>query len=398
MTAGTWSRGLANLRRDASWSATVSALVVILVSYSGPFAILVQGALVGKLDAAQFSSSIWGFSIATGIGCIVLSLAYRAPFLCSWSTPTAVLLVSALATVSWSDAVGTFLVAALVTALLGATGLIDRLMRALTPAIAAALLAGILLRFGLDAFRAANLQPVLGLVILFAYLFARRVAPRFGIPIALAAGLAVALPSMSWAPAAGEHVFVQPSLTMPTFSMPALVGLGIPMILVTISGQFVPGYAALREAGYALPSRGPTTFFGLLSALFAPFGSHGVNPAAITIGICSGPDAHPQPERRYFAGVVAGVSYVTVGLFSGALLAFVKSVPPALIMLIAGLALLASITGSLLAAFTAPRTREAAGITFLVTASGIEPFGIASAFWGLVAGMAALAFIRRQES
>lgn len=386
---------LGALRRDFSWSAAVAALVVILVSYAGPFAIVVQAGIVGGLTGGQFASWVWAISVGTGLTCIVLSLLYRVPLLTAWSTPAAALLVSALPTTAWSDAVGTFMVVGAVVTLLGLTGLLDVLMRLLTPALAAALLAGILLRFGLDAFRAAGSAPLLAFCVLAAYLVGRRLTARFAVPVALCIGLIVAAATIGFTEVAPSAALVQPSLTTPTFSLASIIGLGVPLLLVTISGQFVPGFAALREAGYTVHTRVPTTVLGLVSMLFAPLGAHGLNPAAITIGICAGPQAHPDRDRRYVAGVLAGVAYLLVGLFAGALLLFIKSVPSVLILLVAGLALLASISGSLLAALSDDRTREPAVITFLVTASGVQLFGVASAFWGIVAGLLALAIARR---
>lgn len=384
------------LRRDLSWSALTAGVVVILVSFAGPFAIVAQAGIAGGLTPAQFASWVWAIAVATGLTCIGLSLLYRVPVLTAWSTPAAALLVTALPTTAWSDAVGTFIVVGAAITLLGITGLLEVLMRALTPALAAALLAGILLRFGLDAFRAAASAPLLALCVLAAYLVGRRVTPRFAVLVALLAGLAIAAWTIGFEPVPDAAAIVQPTLTMPTFSMASIVGLGIPLLLVTISGQFVPGFAALREAGYSLQTRVPTAVLGIVSMLFAPLGAHGLNPAAITIGICAGPEAHPDPDRRYVAGVLAGVAYVLVGLFAGALLLFIKSVPTVLILLVAGLALLASISGSLLAALGDEQTREPAAITILVTASGVQLVDIASPFWGILAGVLALWITRRK--
>ncbi len=387
-----WRRAM---RRDFSWSALTAGIVVILVSYAGPFAIIAQAGIAGGLSSAQFASWVWAISIATGLTCIGLSLLYRVPLLTAWSTPAAALLVTALPGTPWSDAIGTFLVVGGVIVVLGVTGFMDRLMRALTPALASALLAGILLRFGLDAFRAAGSAPLLALCVLAAYLVARRFTPRFAVPFALLTGLLIAAATFGFEPVSDAAAFVWPSLTAPTFSLASIVGLGIPLLLVTISGQYVPGFAALREAGYTLNTRVPTAVLGMISMVFAPLGAHGLNPAAITIGICAGAEAHPDKDRRYVAGVLAGVAYVLVGLFAGALLMFIKAVPTVLILLVAGLALLASISGSLLTALSDERSREPAAITFLVTASGVQLFGVASAFWGIVAGMLALAVTRR---
>lgn len=386
-----------SFRSDFSGQAAVAAVVVVLISYTGPFAVVIQAGAAGHLPTETFLSWVWSISVASGITGILLSLAYRAPVVTAWSTPAAALLVTALPTLTWSDAVGTFVFAALAVLVIGSIGFLDKLVRWIPPPIASALLAGILIRFGLDAFAAGNSSPAAVAAVLLAYLIARYFSPRFAVAIALGVGLLIGLTTGTSVAPVNAQTVISPELTWPTFSASAIIGLGIPMVIVTLSGQYIPGITMLREAGYVVPARPLTSVLGAASLIFAPFGAHALNPAAITMAICAGPEAHPDKDRRYVASVLVGVLYIAVGIFGGALLALLAFVPPFLIAVVAGLALLTTISSSLLTSLSDVRLREPATITFLVTASGVQVMGIASAFWGLAAGGLAVSLSRKPQ-
>lgn len=373
--------------RDLSPSAALAGLMAVLVSYAGPLLIVLQAAQAARLEAAQLHSWIWAISIGAGLACLVLSWRFRAPVICAWSTPGAALLLGALPGTPYADAVGAYLAAGAVILVLGWSGAFDRLLGRLPQAVAAALLAGILFRFGTEAFGAARQQAALVGLMFGAFLVLRRALPRYAMALVLVLGLAVVTlrGDLHWQTLSLQ--WVHPQWTTPHFEPAALLNLGLPLCLLTLTGQFVPGMAVLRTHGYATPAGPLVGLNGLLSVLLAPFGAHGINLAAITAAICSGPEAHEDPRRRYMAGVVCGLAYILVGLFGATLAALFLAMPTALITTLAGLALLGALQSALTQAMAEPGQREAALLCFVVTASGISLGGLGAAFWGLVLGL-----------
>lgn len=382
-----------DFRRHISLSAIIAGMIAVIISYAGPLIIVFQAAQAAHLDHGQLASWIWAISIGSGITGIMLSLRYRIPVITAWSTPGAALLVGSLPGVPYPEAIGAFLFSAVVTALLGWSGLFSRIMRHIPASIAAAMLAGILFRFGADVFLSVRSQPLLVLAMFVAYLVCRRLRPRYAI-------LTVLLLGMALAAGAGQIVFrdvavelAMPLLTIPRFSLGTIVGIGIPLCIVAMTGQYVPGIAVLRTAGYPTPANALMTVMGSTSALLAPFGSHGINPAAITAAICTGHEAHEDPGRRYIAGIACGVFYIMVGAFGATLAALFAALPKELIAAIAGLALFGAIMNGLATAMHDEKNRESALITFLATASGVSFLGLGAAFWGLAAGVLAHAIL-----
>lgn len=377
------------MHKDMSLSAIVAGLIAVIISYAGPLIIVFQAAQTAHLDSAHLSSWIWAISIGSGLTGALLSWRYRAPVITAWSTPGAALLVGSLPGVPYAEAVGAFLFSAVAITLLGWSGLFDRIMQRVPKAIAAAMLAGILFRFGVDVFASVKLQPVLVIVMFAAYLAFKRLTPRYAIPGVLVLGTVLAA---STGQIAFDHVRISmasPVFTMPSFSMSAIVGIGIPLCLVTLTGQYLPGVAVMRAAGYETPVNPLVAGTGLGSILLAPFGSHGFNLAAITAAICTGRESHEEPRKRYIAGIACGVFYILIGIFGATLAALFSALPKALIATIAGLALFGAIMNSLTAAMADDRQRESALITFLVTASNVTFLGLGAAFWGLIAGVLA---------
>jgi benzoate membrane transport protein len=321
------------------------------------------------------------------------SLWWRQPVMIAWSTPGAAALATAAVSGGFSlaQATGAFIVCAALIVLFGATGWFERLMDRIPMPIASALLAGVLARFGMDAFVALKSAFGLVLAMLVTYLVGRRGWPRYAVPAVLAVGIA-------WAAAQGRLQLggVQLALTMPVFVMPeftfaATVSLALPLFVVTMASQNLPGVAAIRAAGYTtMPISKIVTLTGLATLVLAPFGAFALNLSAITAAICMGREAHEDPARRYTAAVSCGLLYVVIGLFGAAVTGVLTAFPRELVIAIAGLALLGSIGGGLAAALKDEHHREAALITFLVTLSGVSLWGIASAFWGVVAGVLAL--------
>jgi benzoate membrane transport protein len=323
----------------------------------------------------------------TSIG---LSLWYRQPVLTAWSTPGAALLAGTHG-ISLASATGGFIISALLITIAGASGLFERLMDRVPVAIAAALLAGVLTRFGLDAALATHGDAWLVGAMALAFVLGRRFWPRYAVPGVLAAGIAVAAASGRISLAGVQWGWAQPVFVMPEFSVQAAIGLGLPLFIVTMASQNLPGVAAQRAAGVTAPVSPVITSTGLATLLLAPFGSFGLNLAAITAAICMGPEAHEDPRRRYVAPMAAGLFYLAIGLAGGAVIGLLGAFPRALVVGVAGLALVGTIAGALAAALAVERHRDAALITFLVTLSGLTLAGIGAPFWGVVAGALALA-------
>lgn len=374
---------------DTSPAAVVAGFVAMLVGYTSSLVLMFQAGQNAGLSSGQISSWIWALSIGMALTTIGLSLKYRTPIVIAWSTPGAALLVTSLPSVPYSDAIGAFVLCAVLLALCGLTGSVDRLLRRVPPALAAALLAGILFRIGIEICSAAQHQTALVLGMAMAYLVAKRLWPRYCVLVALVAGLLLAA-GLGLLDFHGLRLeLAVPVWTSPTFSLAATIGIAIPLFVVAMASQNMPGIAVLRTDGYAVPASPLIATTGLASLLLAPFGSHGINLAAISAAICTGPQAHEDASKRYTAAVWCGLFYGIAGLFGATLAALFASLPGELVISVAALALLGSIMNGLHGALADPGQREPALITFLVTASGLTLAGIGSAFWGLVAGLLA---------
>jgi benzoate membrane transport protein len=376
--------------QDTSVSAVVAGFVAVLVGYTSSVAIVFQAAQALGANAAQTASWMWALGLAMGLSCIGLSLHYRLPVLTAWCTPGAALL-AATHGVGLAEATGAFVVCAGLIVLSGVTGLFERVMDKVPMAVAAALLAGVLARFGLDAVLSVRSAPGLVLAMVAAFLAGRRWWPRYAVPGVLAAGIAVAAGQGRLALAGVDWSLATPVWVTPSFTLAGTIGVALPLFIVTMASQNLPGVAAQRAAGYAVPVSPVTTATGLVTLVLAPFGAFAINLAAITAAICLSPEAHADPARRYTAPVMAGVFYTLLGLAGGAVAGLLAAFPKELVAVVAGLALLGTIAGGLAAALQEPRHRDAAAMTFLVTLSGLNMAGIGAAFWGVVAGSVTLA-------
>lgn len=368
-------------------SHVAAGFVAVLVGYTSSVAIIFQAATAAGATSAELASWMWALGIGMGATCIGLSLYFRTPILTAWSTPGAALLVTGLEGLGMNQAIGVFLAASALITIAGASGGFQRLMEWVPRHLAAAMLAGILVRFGMDAFTSMQTQPLLVAAMLATWLIARLTVPRYTVPLALAAGICCAallgllrLDTLDWTPAT-------PVLMMPEFSWSAFVGVAIPLFIVSMTSQNVPGLAVLRANGYGTPASPLIGWTGFTGLALGPFGGFSFNLAAITAAICMSRDADPEPGRRYMAAVWAGVFYLLTGVFGATVVSLFAAFPVELVAAIAGLALLGTIAGSLAGALSDERGRDAAIVTFLCTASGLALFGIGSAFWGLLLGM-----------
>ena len=378
--------------KDLSLSAFVAGFVAVLVGFTSSVAIVFQAAQSFGATPAQITSWIWALGLGMGLCSLVPSLLLRKPVMVAWSTPGAAVLATAGAAGSFSmgEAVGAFMVCSLLVILVGATRALERVADRIPMEIASALLAGVLARFGIQAFAAAQTALPLVLLMVGAYLVARRMAGRYAVVFTLMVGILWALITGQMAWSMEPVRLAMPVFVVPQWSVSAIVSLAIPLFVVTMASQNLPGMAVIRASGYELPVSRLITMTGWASLVLAPFGAFALNFSAITAAICMGPEAHEDRLKRYTAAASCGAIYIVIGLFGALVTGLLTSFPKELVVAIAGIALLSTIGNGLASALRDERHREPALITFLVTLSGITLMDIGSAFWGVVAGSLAL--------
>ena len=378
--------------KDLSLSAFVAGFVAVLVGFTSSVAIVFQAAQSFGATPAQITSWIWALGLGMGLCSLVPSLLLRQPVMVAWSTPGAAVLATAGAAGSFSmgEAVGAFMVCSLLVILVGATRALERVADRIPMEIASALLAGVLARFGIQAFAAAQTALPLVLLMVGAYLVARRMAARYAVVVTLVVGILWVLITGQMAWSMEPVRLAMPVFVAPQWSVSAIVSLAIPLFVVTMASQNLPGMAVIRASGYELPVSRLITMTGWASLVLAPFGAFALNFSAITAAICMGPEAHEDRSKRYTAAASCGAIYIVIGLFGALVAGLLTSFPKELVVAIAGIALLSTIGNGLASALRDERHREPALITFLVTLSGITLMDIGSAFWGVVAGSLAL--------
>jgi len=370
-----------------SLQALATGVLAAFVGFASSFAVIIQGLTAVGASPAEAASGLMALSVSMGLCAIYLSLKTRLPISVAWSTPGAALLATSGAPEGgFAAAVGAFLVTGGLIVLAGLWKPLGRWVAAIPAPLANAMLAGVLLGLCLAPVKAVAAAPMLGLAIVVAWALVAKIHRLFAVPAAVLVAFVLIAATQSVVPAESQSLWPLPILVTPTFSIGAVIGIALPLFIVTMASQNIPGMAVLNVNGYR-PAPGPlfrTT--GIFSLAAAPFGAHAINLAAITAALCAGPDAHPDPARRWCAAAVAGVTYILFGLLAGAATAFISASPPILIEAVAGLALLGAFGSALVGAMAEPQDREAAIVTFLVTASGLTFLGISGAFWGLVAG------------
>jgi benzoate membrane transport protein len=378
--------------KDLSLSAFVAGFVAVLVGFTSSVAIVFQAAQSFGATPAQITSWIWALGLGMGLCSLVPSLLLRKPVMVAWSTPGAAVLATAGAAGSFSmgEAVGAFMVCSLLVILVGATRALERVADRIPMEIASALLAGVLARFGIQAFAAAQTALPLVLLMVGTYLVARRMAARYAVVVTLVVGILWVLITGQMAWSMEPVRLAMPVFVAPQWSVSAIVSLAIPLFVVTMASQNLPGMAVIRASGYELPVSRLITMTGWASLVLAPFGAFALNFSAITAAICMGPEAHEDRSKRYTAAASCGAIYIVIGLFGALVTGLLTSFPKELVVAIAGIALLSTIGNGLASALRDERHREPALITFLVTLSGITLMDIGSAFWGVVAGSLAL--------
>jgi benzoate membrane transport protein len=389
--------------KDLSWSTFTAGFVAVLVGFTSSIAIVFQAAQAFGATQEMLASWVWAISIGMGLTTAIPSLIVRKPVMVAWSTPGAAVLASAglAGGFTMGQAVGAFMASAALIVLIGASGWFEALTKRIPLSIASALLAGVLARFGIAGFAAAQTALPLVLLMLFTYLLGRRFVPLYAVPLTLLFAILFVAGQGGFA-----HVVIPTGLTWPVFVAPeftwsAMVSLALPLFVVTMASQNMPGVAAIKACGFGderanggdagLPISRILTMTGVATLVFAPFGAFSLNLSAITAAMCMGPQSHPDKARRYTAAVCCGLIYIALGLFGATIMAMLSAFPQALVVAIAGLALMATIGNGLASALHKESDREAAMVTFLITLSGVVIGGVGSAFWGLLAGSLALA-------
>ncbi len=388
--------------KDLSLSAFTAGFVAVLVGFTSSVAIVFQAALALGATPAMVASWMWALGIGMGLCSLIPSLWLKKPVMVAWSTPGAAVLATAATAGGFgmAEGVGAFILCAVLITVAGATGWFERVMNRIPLALASALLAGVLARFGLSGFAAAQTALPLVVLMLLAYLLGKRFVPRYAVPLTLLIAIVFVAVRAEFTGANIQFGLTMPVWVTPTFSLAAFISMSLPLFVVTMASQNLPGVAAIQAAGYAdrrqegddagIPISKVITLTGLVTLVLAPFGAFALNLSAITAAICMGPEAHTNPARRYTAAASCGAIYVVIGLFGAAITGVLTAFPKELVAAIAGLALLGTIGGALSAALKEETHREAALITFLVTLSGVVIAGVGSAFWGVVAGGIAL--------
>jgi benzoate membrane transport protein len=375
--------------------AVAAGLLAAFVGFASSFAVIVQGLTAVGASPAEAASGLMALSIAMGLCAVILSLKTRLPISIAWSTPGGALLATTGAVEGgFASAVGAFLVCGALIVLAGLWKPLGRWVAAIPPALANAMLAGVLLGLCLAPVKAVMQMPALGLAIVIVWAVVAKWKRLYAVPAAVLVAVALIAATTHISADALGPLWPRPVLVTPHVSLSAMIGIALPLFIVTMASQNIPGIAILNVNGYR-PAPGPLfTATGMFSLLAAPFGGHAVNLAAITAALCAGDEAGPDPKARYWAAAISGFAYILLGLGANAATAFMAAAPPVLIEAVAGLALLGAFGGALMGAVKEPGDREAAVITFLVTASGLSFFGISGAFWGLIAGGAVLALAR----
>lgn len=378
---------LKTLKQDWSISATVAGFLAVLISYAGPMIIFFQAAQQANVSSSMMASWIWGSSIGAAIAGIILSIKFKTPIITAWSAPGTALLVALFPHISLNEVVAAYITSAVIIFLIGITGSFDKLLKWIPQGLAAGMMAGILFQFGLGLFKATDHMPYLVFGMLICFLLAKRYSPRYAIIWVLIAGVVLSFSLGQIQPVAMDFSLAIPHMIYPEWTWSSTLNLTIPLTIVSLTGQFLPGMAILKLSGYQTPAKPILTVASITSIVVAFTGGITIVLAAITAALCTGKDAQELKEKRYIAGIANGIFYILGGLFAGSLVMLFSILPKELIAALAGLALLGAIATNMSVAMKDDSQRDAALITFLATVSGMHFLGFSSVFWGICIGM-----------
>ncbi|EMN2537252.1 benzoate/H(+) symporter BenE [Acinetobacter baumannii] len=380
---------LKTLKNDWSISATVAGFLAVLISYSGPLIIFFQAAQRAHVSTDMMVSWIWGISIGAAVSGIYLSIKYKTPVITAWSAPGTALLVTLFPNVSLNEAVAAYITSAIVIFLIGVTGYFDKLLKWIPQDVAAGMMAGILFQFGIGLFTSSDSMPFIVFSMLIVFLIAKRLMPRYTMIWVLAAGVLLSLILGKMNPVDVSFSLAIPQWISPEWTWNSTLNLAVPLILVSLTGQFLPGMAIMKLSGYDTPAKPIITVTSIASLAVACIGGITIVLASITAALCMGKDAHELKEKRYIAGIANGIFYILGGLFAGSIVMLFSLLPKELVAALAGLALLGAIATNISVAMKNDNQRDAALITFLATASGMHFLGLSSVFWGICIGVIA---------
>lgn len=388
---------LQQLREDWSVSATVAGFLAVLISYSGPLIIFFQAAQQAQVSTEMMISWIWGISIGAAVAGTYLSIKFKVPVITAWSAPGTALLVTLFPNVSLNEAVAAYITTAIVIFIIGVSGYFDKLLKWIPQDIAAAMMAGILFQFGLGLFIATDTMPLLVFCMLVVFLFAKRFSPRYAMVWVLLSGIGLSLSLGNMNPVDIHFNLAIPQLILPEWTWRSTLNLALPLIIVSLTGQFLPGMAIMKLSGYDIPAKPIISVTSIASLAVACVGGITIVLASITAALCMGKDAHELKEKRYIAGIANGIFYILGGLFAGSIVMLFSLLPKELIAALAGLALLGAIGSNIAVAMRDDTHRDAALITFLATASGLHFMGLSSVFWGICLGLLAHIILRKKR-
>ncbi|EMF4276885.1 benzoate/H(+) symporter BenE [Acinetobacter baumannii] len=377
------------LKNDWSISATVAGFLAVLISYSGPLIIFFQAAQRAHVSTDMMVSWIWGISIGAAVSGIYLSIKYKTPVITAWSAPGTALLVTLFPNISLNEAVAAYITSAIVIFLIGITGYFDKLLKWIPQDVAAGMMAGILFQFGISLFTASDSMPLIVFSMLIVFLIAKRLMPRYTMIWVLAAGVLLSLILGKMNPVDVNFNLAIPQWISPEWTWNSTLNLAVPLILVSLTGQFLPGMAIMKLSGYDTPAKPIITATSIASLAVACVGGITIVLASITAALCMGKDAHELKEKRYIAGIANGIFYILGGLFAGSIVMLFSLLPKELVAALAGLALLGAIATNISVAMKNDGQRDAALITFLASASGMHFHGLSSVFWGICIGVIA---------
>ncbi|MGX5320682.1 benzoate/H(+) symporter BenE [Acinetobacter baumannii] len=377
------------LKNDWSISATVAGFLAVLISYSGPLIIFFQAAQRAHVSTDMMVSWIWGISIGAAVSGIYLSIKYKTPVITAWSAPGTALLVTLFPNISLNEAVAAYITSAIVIFLIGITGYFDKLLKWIPQDVAAGMMAGILFQFGISLFTASDSMPLIVFSMLIVFLIAKRLMPRYTMIWVLAAGVLLSLILGKMNPVDVNFNLAIPQWISPEWTWNSTLNLAVPLILVSLTGQFLPGMAIMKLSGYDTPAKPIITATSIASLAVACVGGITIVLASITAALCMGKDAHELKEKRYIAGIANGIFYILGGLFAGSIVMLFSLLPKELVAALAGLALLGAIATNISVAMKNDGQRDAALITFLASASGMHFLGLSSVFWGIYIGVIA---------
>lgn len=378
-----------SIRGDFSSSALMAGFLAVLISYSGPLLIFFQAANTLQASPEMVASWVWGISIGAALSGIFLSVYLKVPVITAWSAPGTALLVTQFTTMSINQAVASYIIAAVVILIIGLTGSFDKIIKHIPKGIAAAMIAGILFQFGVSSFTSMENMPLLTSSMIFAYLIFKRFLPKYSVIIVLFVGVFVAMSTGKLELQAIPFALQGPMYIEPDWDWKTTLNFAFPLILVSLTGQFLPGMAVLKSAGYEVKAKSIIVVSSIASIFVAFIGGITITLAAITAAICTSKESHENPDKRYIAGIANGIFYLIGGLFSITIVTMIMGLPKELVAVLAGLALISAIANSLLNTVADEEHREASVITFLAVASGMSFAGIGSAFWGVLIGMLA---------